>query len=285
MDSAAHAVRPGALFQHWKGGLYRVESIATREVDGVADVVYRPLADPRGRRWTRPLAGFVETVTGPDGDARPRFAAIPLPDDGALRAACAAVHVPTDLIDAALARYAEPQRVYHAAWHPNDLFDRARRSAIVLDRTQALALLFHDAVYVAGAQAGVNEHLSALLLRQATDGRDDVAPDEVDAACAIVHDTAAHHASDARARTVVALDLATLGDPPILFDTWTEMVWLEYRHLFSHEPDPKAAFMRRRRGVLASLLEAGRAQSAPAGWIDAFSANLERLERRAAAGG
>jgi predicted metal-dependent HD superfamily phosphohydrolase len=272
---------PGTLVQHWKGGLYRIEALAVREADGQADVVYRPLADPARRAWTRPLHAFVETVSTLDGDSRPRFVPVPLPDDGALRAAAATAGIGADLVDATLARYAEPQRHYHASWHVHDVFARAAAHGLALTRAQVLALLFHDAVYVAGADAGSNEALSALLLRQAAHGRADLPGDEVEHACAMIRDTAGHQPGSAESEVVIALDLATLGDPPVRFDTWTELVWLEYRHLFAGEADPRRAFIERRVRVLEALLQARRGQSVHEAAFDAaFAANVARLARR-----
>ena len=278
MDDARD-LAPGTLCQHWKGGLYRVETLAVREADGEAEVVYRPLSDPARRAWTRPLASFVEPVADGEGGTRPRFVPVPLADDRALRAACAAARVPAPLV----ARYAEPQRHYHASWHVFDVFARAAARGRLLDRAQALALLWHDAVYVAGAAAGANESMSALLLRQcaaANAGPD--APDarELDAACAMIVDTAGHRPSVPGSETVIELDLATLADPSPRFEVWTELVWLEYRHLFAAEADPKAAFLARRLRVLAALRDAVKDAAMPEGFVAAFSANLERFARR-----
>jgi predicted metal-dependent HD superfamily phosphohydrolase len=280
MDASTVPFAPGSLVQHWKGGLYRIDAIAVREADGATDVVYRLLADPSARAWTRLLSGFVEAVEGLDGEARPRFVPIALPDDARLRVAAAATGVPGDVVDATLARYREPQRHYHANWHVHDVFARADAQGLSLDRAQVLALLFHDAVYVAGAPAGVNEALSALLLRQAAAGRDALPAQDVERACAMIEDTASHCARDDAGATVVALDLATLGDEPARFDAWTELVWLEYRHLFSGEPDPRGAFMRRRVRVLSALLEATRDAALLPGCRERFAGNLERLARR-----
>jgi predicted metal-dependent HD superfamily phosphohydrolase len=273
---------PGDLYQHWKGGLYRVADRAVDEASGAAIVVYRPLADPSGRRWTRTLDAFVEPVEDADGATRPRFVRVPLPDDGALRAAAASTGLPVDLVDACVARYREPQRHYHAAWHVQDVFARAAAHGIALSRPQALALLFHDAVYVAGAPPGANEALSALLLRQAAHGRAALRADEVERACAMIADTAGHRPSSAESSAVIALDLATLGDDAVRFDAWTELVWLEYRHLFAAEADPRGAFARRRARVLGTLLESTRDVDLLPGSRERFAANLERHARRVA---
>jgi len=278
--ATGRTVRPGDLAQHYKGGLYRIEGVATLEATGEPAVIYRPLADPARAAWVRAQSVFHETVQGLDGLARPRFAVLRLHDGQPLRAAAAAAGLPDPMVDGALARYAEAGRHYHATWHPQDLFGRAAQDGRALSRAQVLALLFHDAVYVPGAPAGTNEALSAMTMRQAAHGVERIAPDELALACAIVHDTASHRASGPESSAVIALDLATLADDDVRFDAWTELVWLEYRHLFTAEPDPKAAFMRRRVGVLGALLQACADQPMPPGFHDRFAANLERLARR-----
>jgi predicted metal-dependent HD superfamily phosphohydrolase len=274
---------PGALYQHWKGGLYRVVALAVEEATGAPTVVYRPLSDPAERCWTRPLVSFEEEVEGLDGEARARFVHVPLPGDGALRDAARRTGIPDDLVDATLARYREPHRRYHAEWHAADVFARAAGHGLELDLAQSLALLFHDAVYVAGAEPRTNEALSALLLRQAAHGRESLPREAVERACAIVMDTAGHVPTAAGAREAIALDLATLADPPHRFDTWTELVWLEYRHLFAGQDVPRDAFMRRRLAVLGSLLASCRDLDVLPDFGERFAANVERLARRLSA--
>lgn len=276
--------RPGALWQHWKGGLYRIDTMAVAEATHEPTVVYRPLSDPASRAWTRPLPDFIEPVTDLDGARRPRFVPIDLPDDRVLRTTCARLGVPGDVVEATLARYREPQRFYHAAWHVQDLFTRAQDEAVALSRAQALCLLFHDAVYVAGADPGINERLSAMLLRQALAQHEGFGHEEVEHACAMVMDTATHRASTDEARTVIALDLATLGDSAERFDAWTECVWLEYRHLFAGLPQPKRAFLERRARVLDGLLATARDEAMDAGFLARFEGNVERVRRRPSAG-
>jgi len=219
-----------------------------------------------------------------DHHGRPRrVGTVVLPNDDALRAAMAQHRVPNALVDAVVARHRESGRFYHADWHLNDTFHRARAAGWSLSRPQALALLFHDAVYVPGAPAGTNESLSALLLRQASFDHNLLREDELEAACAVIQDTAGHRASLADSERVIALDLATLADEPARFDGWTELVWLEYRYLFAGEADPRVTFLKRRLGVLQRLRETTREAPMLPGFHEGFSANLERLGARLAA--
>lgn len=284
MASSVAAPAPGTLVQHWKGGA--APRRGGRDAGGrrEPEVVYRPLADPVGRAWTRPLSGFVETVEGLDGETRPRFVPVALPGDAALRAAAGAAGVPADVVDATLARYREPQRHYHAAWHVHDVFARAEAHGIALARAQVLAPALPRRRLRRGRAGGINESLSVLLLRQAASGREGLPAPEVEAACAMVEDTAAHRPRDPASGTVIALDLATLGDAAERFDAWTELVWLEYRHLFAALPDPRAAFLARRVRVLSGLLESTRDVPLLPGCRERFAANLDRIARRRAGG-
>lgn len=76
----------GGLYQHCKGGLYRIEALAEIEADRSPAVVCVPI-DPQdgGHRWIRPAAVFTETVVDPHGNERPRFARVEMPDDCAFR--------------------------------------------------------------------------------------------------------------------------------------------------------------------------------------------------------
>lgn len=217
----------------------------------------------------------------PHGQPR-RIGRVVLPGDTALRAAVAHHRLPAPMVEAVLARWREAGRWYHAQWHVNDLFRRADEAGWMPGRAQTLALLFHDAVYVPGAAAGVNEALSVLLLRAAAFEAGWAVEDEVAQACAMIEDTAGHVARGEASAQVVALDLATLADDAERFDAWTELVWLEYRFLFRGEPDPRGAFLRRRVRVLGGLLEAVRGAPMPDGFHARFSANVERLRAQLA---
>lgn len=58
-------VRPGR-YRHYKGGEYRVQSVATDSETGQPMAVYQA-TDGSGKLWVRPAAMFSETVETPDG--------------------------------------------------------------------------------------------------------------------------------------------------------------------------------------------------------------------------
>ena len=66
-------IKPGK-YRHYKGGLYRVEDIATHSENEEKMVVYRPLYGDQDL-WVRPLDMFIEEVEI-DGIKTPRFAFI-----------------------------------------------------------------------------------------------------------------------------------------------------------------------------------------------------------------
>jgi hypothetical protein len=66
--------QPG-LYRHYKGNEYEVMGCARHSETEEWLVVYRPCYGDRGL-WVRPLAMFVETVSGPAGEPVARFARI-----------------------------------------------------------------------------------------------------------------------------------------------------------------------------------------------------------------
>jgi len=59
-------------YQHYKGGLYQVEGVATHSETEEKMVVYRPLYGEQAL-WVRPLEMFLETIEI-NGVVQPRFA-------------------------------------------------------------------------------------------------------------------------------------------------------------------------------------------------------------------
>ena len=269
---------PGDLYRHHRGTLYRVA--ATGRLDGRGtEAVVLDAIDPLDReRRIVALPDFAAARPAGQGDTQPRFARVAMPTGDAFERRTGNDALPADLIGPAMARYADPHRFYHATWHVHDLFRRAAQAHLALSPAQALAIVFHDVVYVPGAEAGANERMSALLLRQWGQAHP---PAEIDAACRIIEDTAHHRPGSIESEQITALDLAGLGDPAVNFDAYTEMAWLEHRHLFAGRPDAKLEFLRRRHRVLAGLAAGTAALAMPAGFHAAFAANLERLGAQA----
>lgn len=271
---------PGELYQHRDGGLYRVDALTVPDSEQTAAVVCSSLDSLHdGRLYVERACTFEQTVLDAHGNARPWFARVQMPDPGAFEhQAYRCCSLPERLVDAVMARYCDPGRYYHAAWHIHDMFARAARAGVRLANAQCIAILFHDAVYVPGAPQGMNERMSALLLQQwaQLDGSGDV-PD----ACRMIEDTADRVPSLPGSDRVIALDLASLADGPVNFDAYTEMVWLEDRHLFGAAGNAKAHFLRTRLERLTRLADTTDARLMQPGFRAAFDANLERMRRLA----
>lgn len=148
-------------------------------------------------------------------------------------------------LEQVLAFYDEPHRAYHDRVHLLEIFDAVIALGELLSATQALALLFHDAIYVPGAARGSNEMMSAQLLRVYTAGLEQTL---VETACAVVIDTAEHVARSREAELVLDLDLMRLAAPPADFDRFSRQVFTEQRSLIAIADDAEAlAFFSARR--------------------------------------
>ena len=142
----------------------------------------------------------------------------------------------SEMLDRVIARYLEPERHYHGLEHIRRMFRTAAARHLTPSRAQALAILYHDAVYVPGSTDGQNEKLSALLLRQHVHGSR-VPVEITEEAVTIIHDTINHTASIDSSRLVLDLDLSGLGAPWEQFQADSEAVFQEVQHLVRDAQD------------------------------------------------
>lgn len=250
--SAVALPAPGALFRHYKGGLYRVTGHCTVEESGEAGVLYAAL-DPLARQdvWMRPLSDFAGQVRG---GSLPRFAPLHSPSIDALK-----IYLPEDVVPPAtlatlLSSFDQPWRFYHGEAKLLRMFEVARDRNLVLSLEQALALLFMDVVYVPGSKEGYNEQQSAAIA-QSFKRRINATPDW-QKVVQIILDTAGTTASMEESRLVLDLDSCRLGDTPVEFCALDELIWLENRHLLQ-DADARREFDTRRLRYLIGLAGQG----------------------------
>ena len=196
----------------------------------------------------------------------------------------AGLTLPAPLLERVLAAWSTPGRAYHDLGHLEDVlrhFDDAHRhTGFVRPREAWLALLFHDAVYVPGAQD--NEARSAELARGELAGL----PLDRERVAQLVLLTARHgrlagEALDADAALFLDCDLAILGAAPGAFDAYDAGIAAEHRHV------PKALYAAGRRAFLEGLL--GQVRLFASDWgrarfEGAARANLARALRALAPG-
>jgi len=162
----------------------------------------------------------------------------------------AMLSLPADpaLLERVLAAYAEPARHYHTLQHLDECLDLFERVAHLAARPgeAALALWFHDAVYVPLAKD--NEARSAdwaiEALRAA--GASETVTERI---AALITATAHHEApSGSDARLVIDIDLAILGSAPARFAEYEQQIRSEYAAV------PVDLYAEKRREVLAGFL-------------------------------
>ena len=162
---------------------------------------------------------------------------------------------------ALVAAYAEPPRAYHHAGHVDEVLRHYRDVAAGpgwrRPREVALAVLYHDAVYVPGRSD--NEARSARLAMSEVHRW--LPAEELDVAwiAALVELTARHGSFAPRdfsgedaddTRHFLDCDMAILGASPDAFDGYDAAIAEEYRKVV-----PKWIYRRKRRQFLASLLD------------------------------
>lgn len=141
-----------------------------------------------------------------------------------------------------VALYRTPCRAYHT-------IDHIDRCMVVLDTIEEplvdkvaaeLALFWHDAVYVIGAEPGRNEEQSSAILRALERS---LVPQRLTLACLAIRDTAHHDplpgdafgVNGATTRAVVDVDLSILGAKGWEYARYVDQVQSEWGHLTEAE--------------------------------------------------
>ena len=142
------------------------------------------------------------------------------------------------LLEAALSHHRQPHRAYHDERHVLELLQLAQQHAPDLSETERLAIMFHDAVYVPGAPKGMNETLSAMLMRGTVASlvrKGEIQPlpqQRIDDAAAIIEATTHIDPPAPFAERVCDLDLWRLAAPWEEFQQHSADIDLEFRHLY-----------------------------------------------------
>lgn len=122
-----------------------------------------------------------------------------------------------------IARYAEPQRVYHVQAHLAQVLELlAEWNA---DPRLSIAAFFHDVVYEPGR--GDNEARSAALARERLPACG-MAPSDMEFVADAVLATASHIAANVEFTPLLDADLAILGAASDAYDTYRAQIRAEY---------------------------------------------------------
>lgn len=168
----------------------------------------------------------------------------------------APLSIPEGLMRSLLAAYAQPPRAYHSFAHVQEVLRHYHSvPSWQHPREVYLAVLFHDAIYLAGK--GDNETRSAELALSAVDTF--LPRESIDTRLvrSLIELTAKHGKLDRTAldddtRHFLDCDMAILGAPPDQFDAYDAAIAEEYREV------PRVIFRFNRRRFLRHLLEAER---------------------------
>lgn len=194
----------------------------------------------------------------------------------------AGIQLPGDMVETLRAAYATPPRAYHHFGHMEDVL---REHAVVAagpgwrrPLETALAVLYHDAIYVVGRSDNERESAS-LATQQVGHWLPDIGID-VERVAAFIELTARHgqfspadfgHGPDADdTRRFLDCDMAILGAPPDEFDRYDRAIAEEYRGVV-----PGWIYRRNRRAFLRGLLRRERIYLS-----DDFHARLDARARQ-----
>ena len=187
------------------------------------------------------------------------------------------------LFESVRAAYDSPGRFYHTWGHILTCLGEYRATTFDEPRAVLLALLFHDAVYVAGRKD--NEAKSAEFADRTLARLSDVPADERQRVAQMIRFTADHHAAAAAspdARKMLDIDLAVLGADWPSYSAYADGVRREFCPAVTTESMFRIGRSRFLRAVLAQphvfLTDAARARREPTA-RENIARELSDLER------
>ena len=187
------------------------------------------------------------------------------------------------VIEEARRAYSSPGRHYHTWSHVSDCLDKLRDFACDNPRAVFLALLFHDAIYVAGNTD--NERLSADFAREVLRAHARVPADEVGEIERFILATCTHVVAAGESsndlRTVIDIDMSILGASEENYRRYAAAVRREWCPSVVDED----GFRRGRAAFLRGILASPKIFSTPEGarrWESAARENIDRELRELA---
>jgi predicted metal-dependent HD superfamily phosphohydrolase len=181
------------------------------------------------------------------------------------------------VVEAAHAAYQSPGRSYHDWAHVTNCVEQLRTMPTGSPRAVFLALLFHDAVYVAGSSD--NERRSAALARDVLSARCTLPDAELRSVERMIMATRDHHANadtlTPDEATMLDIDLSILGSTWEEYSRYARGVQREYTPAVTTE----ARFRIGRIRFLSGMLKRSHIFLTPEGrhrWDDVARANLRR---------
>ena len=152
------------------------------------------------------------------------------------------------------AAYDTPGRHYHTWQHVLDCITHLRAASCENPRVVFLALLFHDAVYVAGRVD--NEKLSARMAHDALSGLSSISPPELAEIERLIIVTKDHHARLGIAAhdeaTLLDIDLSILAAPRDRYAQYAKQIHDEWVPLVTADTLFRLGRVKFLRGMLAS---------------------------------
>ncbi len=133
------------------------------------------------------------------------------------------------LLDAVFTAYQSPGRHYHSWQHILNCLAEFKRTTFDEPRAVLLALLFHDAIYVAGRRD--NERESADLAARLMQDSSDLSPREREAVVEMILLTASHHVASLPsedAKKFLDIDLSILGAEWPIYEAYARGVRREF---------------------------------------------------------
>lgn len=236
----------GKLYRNYKGGVVLTKEILIIEPTGLPGVSYYSL-DHEWKLYSTSCSDFLNKINNSE---QTKYTLVDIPTEILLITKNIAPIVGECALSELLAMHNMKYRKYHRTWLIEWVLQQAQTLELELTKSQLLALIFHNVIYVPGV--GQNELICAQLFKKfAADFTVKLSPAEEQHVVQILQDLGTKKVNTPESALMLDLLMLPLAATGVELCAWEELIWLENKHLMDRDNARKDFDTRRLKYVLS----------------------------------
>lgn len=240
----------GLLYRNFRGGLVVTKEILTIEPTGLPGISYYSL-DNEWRLYSTSCSDFLNKINNTD---QTKYTLVNIPTSTELIKKYIQPIVGESILEELLTMHDMKYRKYHRSWLIEWILVQVQELKLELSKTQLLALIFHNVIYVPGV--GQNELICAQLFKKfAPDFPCKLSPAEEQHVVQLLQDMGTRKNNTTESGLLLDLLMLPLAATGVELCAWEELIWLENKHLMDRENARKDFDTRRLKYVLSLAKE------------------------------
>lgn len=238
------------LYRNYRGGLVVTKEILTIEPTGLPGISYYSL-DHEWKLYSTSCSDFLNKINNSE---QTKYTLVEIPTTTTLIHKHIEPIVGTTVLTELLTMHDMQYRKYHRSWLVEWMLEQAQQLQLELSKTQLLALIFHNVIYVPGVSQ--NELICAQLFKKfVSEFTIKLTPAEEQHVVQLLQDMGTRKSNTHESPLVLDLLMLPLAATGVELCAWEELIWLENKHLMDRENARKDFDTRRLKYVLSLAKE------------------------------